>query len=117
MIEISNDAVVEVLHELQDEGAALGTVVGMAIFGGIVSWLRRKGPRKFSRLVVVLCTAGFAGLVAYYLTNAVGLNDQYQRRQPAGVPSLQEQEQEALIPLNKNRARIILLLTLFLLHG
>lgn len=78
MIEISNDAVVEVLHELQDEGAALGTVVGMAIFGGIVSWLRQKGPRKFSRLVVVLCTAGFAGLVAYYLTNAVGLNDQYQ---------------------------------------
>ena len=78
MIELSNDIVVEALHELQDEGAALGTVVGMAVFGGLVSWLRQKGPHKFSRLIVVLCTAGFAGLVAYYLTDSAGFNEQFQ---------------------------------------
>ncbi len=77
MIE-SSDIIGEVVHELEEEGVTVFTVVFMAVFGGLVSWLKEKKPRSWSRLVVVLCTAGFAGLLAYYLTSAIGLNAQYQ---------------------------------------
>lgn len=71
----------DVLQEIQymeQEAETLLTVLAISMFGGLVSWLRQKGPRKWSRLLVVLCTAGFAGLLAYYLTSASGLNAQYQ---------------------------------------
>ncbi len=66
------------IHYIEQETETLLTVVLLATFGGLVSWLRQKGPRKLSRLIVVLCTAGFAGLLAYYITSAIGLNAQYQ---------------------------------------
>ena len=78
MIQVSEDIVTETIHELEDETMPLLTVLGMSTFGGLVSWLRQKGPRKFSKLIVILCTAAFAGLLAYYITSAIGLNDQYQ---------------------------------------
>ena len=78
MIEVTEDIVTETIHEIEDETITIITVLGMSTFGGLVSWLREKGPRKFSKLVIVLCTAAFAGLLAYYTTHAVGLNDKYQ---------------------------------------
>ena len=75
---ISNDIVVETIHELEEDSTTFVTVISMATFGGLVSWLRQKSPRKWSRLLVILCTAGFAGLLAYYFTSAIGLNAQYQ---------------------------------------
>ena len=77
MIE-SLDVVFEAVHELQEESDILVSVISLSMFGGLVSWLREKGPRKWSRLIVILCTAGFAGLLAYYITSAIGLNAQYQ---------------------------------------
>lgn len=78
MIQVSEDIVTETIHELEDETMTLLTVLGMSAFGGLVSWLREKGPKKFSKLVIILCTAAFAGLLAYYITHAIGLNDKYQ---------------------------------------
>ena len=78
MIEVTEDIVSETIHEMEDETITILTVIGMSTFGGLVSWLREKGPRKFSKLMIVLCTAAFAGLLAYYITHAVGLNEQYQ---------------------------------------
>ncbi len=78
MIEDSQDIIVEIIHEMEEEGETLFTVIGMATFGGLVSWLRQKGTRKLSRLVITLCTSGFSGLLAYYITSAAGLNVQYQ---------------------------------------
>lgn len=78
MTEISNDVFTEVVHELHDENVTILSVIFMAVFGGLVSWLKEKKPRNWSRLVVILCTAGFAGLLAYYFTSAIGLNAQYQ---------------------------------------
>ena len=75
---MSNDILVEAVHEIQEETDVLLSVICMATLGGLVSWLRQKGPRKWSRLIVILCTAGFAGLLAYYITSALGLNAQYQ---------------------------------------
>ena len=72
------EEIVEGLEYIEEETETLLTVVLMATFGGLVSWLRQKGPHKWSRLIVVLCTAGFAGLLAYYITSAIGLNAQYQ---------------------------------------
>ena len=70
--------IVEGVHYLEEETETLVTVVLMAMFGGLVNWLRQKGPRKFSRLIVIVCTAAFAGLIAYYVTSAMGFNSQYQ---------------------------------------
>ena len=78
MIEVTEDIVSETIHEMEDETITILTVIGMSTFGGLVSWLREKGPRKFSKLVIILCTAAFAGLLAYYITHAIGLNEQYQ---------------------------------------
>lgn len=78
MIQVNEDIVTETIYELEEETMTVITVLGMSIFGGLVSWLREKGPRKFSKLMIVLCTAAFAGLLAYYITHAVGLNEQYQ---------------------------------------
>ena len=75
---ISQDIVIDTLQELQDEKAALLSILCMATFGGLVAWLRLKGEHTLSRLFVLLCTAAFAGLVVYYLTSAVGLNEEYQ---------------------------------------
>lgn len=66
--------IAEGIHYLEEETQTLLVAVGIATFGGLVNWLRQKGPRKLSRLVVVLCTAAFAGLVAYYATSALGFN-------------------------------------------
>ena len=66
-----------ILHIEQDT-ETLFVAVGIAMFGGLVNWLRQKGPRKLSRLIVVVSTAAFAGLVAYYLTSAMGFSSQYQ---------------------------------------
>ena len=66
-----------IIHIEQDTETLI-VAVGIAMFGGIVNWLRQKGPRKLSRLVVVVSTAAFAGLVAYYLTSAMGFSSQYQ---------------------------------------
>ncbi len=70
--------IVEEVHYLEEETETLLAVVSMAMFGGLVNWLRQKGPRKFSRLIVIVCTAAFAGLIAYYVTSAMGFNSQYQ---------------------------------------
>ena len=78
MIEVTEDIVTETIHEIEDETITIITVLGISTFGGLVSWLREKGPRKFSKLMIVLCTAAFAGLLAYYITHAIGLNEQYQ---------------------------------------
>lgn len=78
MIEDSKDVIVEVIREIEEEGETLLAVVGMSIFGGLVSWLRQKGVRKFSRLIITLCTSSFSGLLAYHFTSAAGLNVQYQ---------------------------------------
>ena len=78
MIQVSEDIINETIHEMEDETITLLTVLGMSTFGGLVSWLREKAPRKFSKLMIVLCTAAFAGLLAYYITHAIGLNEQYQ---------------------------------------
>lgn len=64
--------------QIEQETETLFVAVGIAMFGGIVNWLRQKGPRKLSRLVVVVCTAAFAGLVAYYVTSAMSFSSQYQ---------------------------------------
>lgn len=63
---------------IEEETETLISVVGIAMFGGLVNWLREKGPRKFSRLVVITATAAFAGLLVYYVTSAMGFNVQYQ---------------------------------------
>lgn len=70
--------IVDGIQMIEDGTETLLAAVGIATFGGLVNWLRQKGPRNFSRLVVILCTAAFAGLVAYYATSALGLNSQYQ---------------------------------------
>ena len=63
---------------MEQDTETLFVAVGIAMFGGLVNWLRQKGPRKLSRLIVVVSTAAFAGLVAYYLTSAMGFSSQYQ---------------------------------------
>ncbi len=75
---LSQDTTIEIIHKLKDENITLLTAMGIATFGGLVSWLRQEGQRSFSRLIVVLCTAAFAGLLAYYLTNAMEVSEQYQ---------------------------------------
>ena len=70
--------IVDSVHLIEEETETLLVAVGIATFGGLVNWLRQKGPRKFSRLIVVLCTAAFAGLIAYYATSAMGFSSQYQ---------------------------------------
>lgn len=70
--------ITEGIQYIEEETETLIAVIGMATFGGLVNWLRQKGPRNFSRLIVVLFTAAFAGLVAYYATSALGFNSQYQ---------------------------------------
>ena len=70
--------IVDGVQMLEEETETLLVAVGIATFGGLVNWLRQKGPRNFSRLVVILCTAAFAGLIAYYATSALGFNSQYQ---------------------------------------
>ena len=70
--------IVDGVQMLEEETETLLVAVGIATFGGLVNWLRQKGPRNLSRLVVVLCTAAFAGLIAYYATSALGFNSQYQ---------------------------------------
>ena len=66
------------LQAIDDGTETLILAVGIATFGGLVNWLRQKGTRNLSKLVVVLCTAAFAGLIAYYATSAMGFSSQYQ---------------------------------------
>lgn len=54
------------------------TVVLLSMFGGLVNWMRQKGPKKFGKAVIVLATAAFTGLMAYYVTNALGVSPEYQ---------------------------------------
>ena len=63
---------------IEEETETLLVAVSIATFGGLVNWLKQKGSRNLSRLIVVLCTAGFAGLIAYYATSAMGFSSQYQ---------------------------------------
>ena len=70
--------IIDGVQMIEEETETLLVAVGIATFGGLVNWLRQKGPRNLSRLVVVLCTAAFAGLIAYYATSALGFNSQYQ---------------------------------------
>ena len=70
--------IVEGVHFIEEETETLFVAVGIAMFGGVVNWLRQKGPRKLSRLIVVVSTAAFAGLIAYYATSAMGFSSQYQ---------------------------------------
>lgn len=70
--------IVDGVQMIEQETDTLLVAVGIATFGGLVNWLRQKGPRQISRLVVILCTAAFAGLIAYYATSALGFNSQYQ---------------------------------------
>lgn len=70
--------IIDGVQMIEEETETLIVAVGIATFGGLVNWLRQAGPRKFSRLVVVLCTAAFAGLIAYYATSAMGFSSQYQ---------------------------------------
>lgn len=70
--------IVDGIQMIEEGTETLIVAVGIATFGGLVNWLRQKGPRNLSRLIVVLCTAAFAGLIAYYATSALGFNSQYQ---------------------------------------
>ena len=70
--------IVDGVQMIEQETDTLLVAVGIATFGGLVNQLRQKGPRQISRLVVILCTAAFAGLIAYYATSALGFNSQYQ---------------------------------------
>ena len=70
--------IVEGVQMIEEETETLLVAVSIATFGGLVNWLRQKGPRNLSRLIVVLCTAGFARLIAYYATSAMGFSSQYQ---------------------------------------
>ena len=66
------------LQAIEDGTETLIVAVGIATFGGLVNWLRQKGTRNLSKLVVILCTAAFAGIIAYYATSAMGFSSQYQ---------------------------------------
>ena len=70
--------IIDGVQMIEEETETLLVAVSIATFGGLVNWLRQKGPRNLSRLIVVLCTAGFAGLIAYYATSAMGFSSQYQ---------------------------------------
>ena len=63
---------------IEEETETLLVAVGIATFGGLVNWLRHKELRNLSHLIIVLCTAAFAGLIAYYATSAMGFSSQYQ---------------------------------------
>ena len=54
------------------------SILGVATFGGLVNFLRTSEKFSASRLVVVLCTAAFAGVLAFYLTSALGLSSEIQ---------------------------------------
>ena len=66
------------IQAIEDGTETLILAVGIATFGGLVNWLRQKGARNLSHLIVILCTAAFAGLIAYYATSAMGFSSQYQ---------------------------------------
>ena len=66
------------IQAIDDGTETLILAVGIATFGGLVNWLRHKEHRNLSHLIIVLCTAAFAGLIAYYATSAMGFSSQYQ---------------------------------------
>lgn len=50
------------------------TAIMVAMFGGFIRWLRRKGPRNWGQLVVSVVTAGFIGLMSHYATSWLELD-------------------------------------------
>ena len=48
--------------------------VAVGMLGGVISWLRRRGPRKLGPLLVSVATSGFVGLLSHYVTNWLELN-------------------------------------------
>jgi hypothetical protein len=54
-----------------------GTVLGMSLLGGLVSWIakvRSGEPASLMHLVGELCTSAFAGWLCYLLCDAMGVN-------------------------------------------
>lgn len=54
-----------------------GTVLGMSLLGGLVSWIskvRAGEPASLFRLVGELCTSAFAGWLCYLLCDSLGVN-------------------------------------------
>ena len=63
-----------------EEEKAIFAVLSIATFGGLVNFLRttKKENFKLSRLVIILSTAAFSGLMVFYITAGLGLSSEYQ---------------------------------------
>ena len=46
----------------------------IGIVGGIIRWLRRKGPHNWWQLFVSVITSGFVGLMSHYATSWLELD-------------------------------------------
>ena len=61
-----------------DDNKTLLTVLFIATFGGLINFLRYEEKYKLSRLIIILLTASFSGLITYYVTSGLGLSIQFQ---------------------------------------
>ena len=63
---------------MTEEAKALLTACGVAIFGGVVRYFNDKEKRSFSKIFIVVLTAAFSGLMAFYITDGLGLSPSLQ---------------------------------------
>lgn len=62
-----------------DLGTYLG-VLAVSSWGGVVSWIQRRrsghaAPFSFAELIGEMCTAGFCGILAFWLCQAAAMNE------------------------------------------
>lgn len=63
---------------LTEETEMFVGVVGMAMFGGFVSWMRNPKGKRVVNMVAHVLISAFAGLEAHFITSWLGMDAQFQ---------------------------------------
>lgn len=63
---------------MNEQAKTFFSILAVATFGGFVNFIRSEEKFSISKLSAILCIAAFAGLLAFYLTSALGLSSEFQ---------------------------------------
>lgn len=63
---------------LSEEQGPLWAIVGMAMFGGFVSWMRHPHGKRAIDMAAHVFVSAFAGLEAHFIASWLGMDLQFQ---------------------------------------
>ena len=63
---------------LSEETGAFLTILGMAVFGGFVSWMRKPHGKRVIDFMAHVMISAFAGLEAHFIASWLGMDIEFQ---------------------------------------